>query len=282
MNAALPGIGSEHFQPPTSKWSNSPTRRRIASAVSMSRGRQDSARRAPGRRANRAATSWLAAASVLKFGSSDTAFIPFGSITSLDVGNPRTRLSIEEVHRTRRNAERNLIAGADACSAVTDDADMGGPSADQQLRLRPGWLDYDDVAGNAAHTATLHDCQMLRSNAVADVKPFVGGRFTQRRPADTVLRFHHCMGAPPQLAIDDVHGGRPDELRDEQVSRMIVELEWCADLFDHTIVHNDDAIGHRHGLYLIMRHIYRRRFKPLMICLDLGVHCVPQLGCTVR
>src|SRR5207302_8143211 len=112
-----------------------------------------------------------------------------------------------------------------------------------------------------AGAATLHDREMLRSNAVADFKPFADGRLVQYRPTSPVWRLHNCIDAgPAQLAMDDVHGGRPDELRDEQVSRTIVELEWFADLFDHAIVHDDDAIGHRHSLYLIMRHIYRRRF----------------------
>src|SRR4029434_4790036 len=90
MNAALSVVGSEHFQPPTSKWSNSPTRRCIASAASLSRGRQDSARRAPGRRANRAATSWFAAASVIKFCSSDTAFLVLAPLFDAAAAGRRT------------------------------------------------------------------------------------------------------------------------------------------------------------------------------------------------
>src|SRR5438034_5127705 len=126
------------------------------------------------------------------------------SITSLDVGNPRTRLSIEEVHRTRRNAERNLIAGGDACSAVTDDADLGRSAADQHFRLGPRWLDYDDFAGNAARTVTLHDREMLRSNAIADVKPFADGRLVQYRPTSPVWRLNNCIDAgAAQLAMDD-------------------------------------------------------------------------------
>src|ERR1051326_1625318 len=90
MNAALSVVGSEHFQPPTSKWSNSPTRRCIASAASLSRGRQDSARRAPGRRANRAASSGFAAASALKFCSSDTAFLVLAPLFDAAAAGRRT------------------------------------------------------------------------------------------------------------------------------------------------------------------------------------------------
>src|SRR2546425_4246261 len=107
------------------------------------------------------------------------------------LGNPRTRFLIEEVHRTRRNAERNLIAGADACSAVTDDADLGGSAADQQFSLGARWLDYDDFAGNAARAVTLHDREMLWSNAIANVKPVAGGRLVQHRPTNPVLRLHN-------------------------------------------------------------------------------------------
>src|SRR4029453_11824443 len=136
---------------------------------------------------------------------------------------------------------------------------------------------------HAARGARFDNFEMLRSNTVADVKAIAGGGLAQHGPANRVLRLHNCIGAgPAELAVNDVHGGRPDELRHEQVSRTIVDFEWLTDLFDHAIVHDDDAVRHRHGFYLVVRHIYRRRFQTLVQRLDLGAHRDPQLGVEVR
>ena len=46
-------------------------------------------------------------------------------------------------------------------------------------------------------------------------------------------------------------------------------------------IHHDDAVGHRHRLDLIVRHVDRRRREPLVQRLDLGAHRHPQLGVEV-
>ena len=84
------------------------------------------------------------------------------------------------------------------------------------------------------------------------------------------------------MPFDDVHRRRPDELRDEQVARMVVQVERRADLLDAPIVHDDDAVGHGHRLDLIVRHVHGGRLQPLVQRLDLGAHRDPQLGVEVR
>jgi hypothetical protein len=72
----------------------------------------------------------------------------------------------------------------------------------------------------------------------------------------------------------------PDELRDEQISRMIVELEWCAVCLTtpSCITTMRSAIV---MAFTCMRHVYRRRFQPLVQCRS-GAHRDPQLGVKVR
>ena len=61
----------------------------------------------------------------------------------------------------------------------------------------------------------------------------------------------------------------------------VVELERRADLLDQAVVHDDDLVGHGHGLDLIVRDIDRRRLEALMQFLDLGAHLHAQLGVEV-
>ena len=48
------------------------------------------------------------------------------------------------------------------------------------------------------------------------------------------------------------------ELGDELVARMTGQLGWRSDLLDDCIAHDDDAIGHRERLFLVVRHVDKR------------------------
>ena len=62
---------------------------------------------------------------------------------------------------------------------------------------------------------------------------------------------------------------------------MVVELERRADLLDAAFLHDDDAVGHRHRLDLVVGDVDRRRLQPLVQGLDLGAHRHAQLGVEV-
>ena len=51
---------------------------------------------------------------------------------------------------------------------------------------------------------------------------------------------------------------RPDEAHDELVRRVLVEVARLADLHDLALVHEDDAVGDLHGLFLVVRHEHGR------------------------
>ncbi len=81
--------------------------------------------------------------------------------------------------------------------------------------------------------------------------------------------FHH----PRQ----EIHGGRADELGDEEVRRPVVELQRLAELLDAPLVHDRDAVGHGHGFDLVVRDVYRGGLQPLVQRLDLRAHRDAQL-----
>ena len=52
-----------------------------------------------------------------------------------------------------------------------------------------------------------------------------------------------------------IHRRRSDEACDEAIARGMIEIERASDLLDAALVQHHDAIGHGHGLNLIMGHI---------------------------
>ena len=54
------------------------------------------------------------------------------------------------------------------------------------------------------------------------------------------------------LALKDVDRGRAQELRHEEVDRIVVDLLRLVDLLDHPVLHDHDQIGDAHGLLLIV------------------------------
>ena len=83
---------------------------------------------------------------------------------------------------------------------------------------------------------------------------------------------------PSTCAFEQIHGRRADEFGDEEIGRMIIDIERRADLLDDAVAQDDDAIGHGHGFDLVMRDIDGRRLQPLMQFLDLGAHLHAQFG----
>jgi hypothetical protein len=65
----------------------------------------------------------------------------------------------------------------------------------------------------------------------------------------------HFVPVASQRARDQVYRRITDEFRHETCLGAMIDLVRGADLFDHTIMHDGDAIGHRHRLDLVMGHI---------------------------
>ncbi len=73
-----------------------------------------------------------------------------------------------------------------------------------------------------------------------------------------------------QRSLDEVHRRRADEARDKNVVGIVVDFIRRAELLDLALVHDGDAVGQRHRLDLVMRHIDRRRLKLALDVLELA------------
>jgi hypothetical protein len=80
----------------------------------------------------------------------------------------------------------------------------------------------------------------------------------------------------------EVHGGRADEARHEQVDGRVVELHRGTDLLEHAGSHHGHAVAERHRLGLVVGHVDHRRAELLLQARDLGAHLNAQLGVEVR
>src|SRR4249919_2525695 len=64
----------------------------------------------------------------------------------------------------------------------------------------------------------------------------------------------------------------------ETVSRPIIDLAWCPDLSQHTLVHDRHAIRDRKRFGLVVRNIHTCKTQLLLKFLDLNAHLRSQIG----
>src|SRR5580698_8301048 len=83
-------------------------------------------------------------------------------------------------------------------------------------------------------------------------------------------------------SFKQIHRWRSEEGRDERVGGPVVELERGAHLLDAAAVHHHNLIAHRHGFDLVVGHINRGCFEPVLERLDLAAHLYAKLGVEVR
>ena len=84
------------------------------------------------------------------------------------------------------------------------------------------------------------------------------------------------------LGLQQIHGRRADEAGDENIGRTVEEFQRRADLLDAAGLHNDDLVGHRHCLDLIVGDVDGRGLQPLMQFLDLSAHLDAQFRIEIR
>src|SRR6516165_1255722 len=68
-----------------------------------------------------------------------------------------------------------------------------------------------------------------------------------------------------------------DEFPDEAVGRPVVDVERRSNLFDLAVAEHGDAIGHRHGLGLVVRDVDHGDADLAMDALDLDLHLLAQV-----
>ena len=88
--------------------------------------------------------------------------------------------------------------------------------------------------------------------------------------------------SPSTVALDEVHRGRADERRDEEVRGLVVEARRNVDLLNAAVAHHRDTVAERHRLDLVVRDVDRRRADPAVKLLQRGAHRHAQLRVEVR
>ena len=88
--------------------------------------------------------------------------------------------------------------------------------------------------------------------------------------------------AAGDFARHEVHARAADEAGNEQVRRVVVELERRADLLDHAGAQHDDAVGKRHRLDLVVGDEDHGRTQAAVQLVDLDAHLHAQFGVEVR
>lgn len=84
------------------------------------------------------------------------------------------------------------------------------------------------------------------------------------------------------LSGQKIHRGRPDEPRNIDRGRSIIDLFRRAHLINRALVHDHQTVGKRHAFVLVMRDENRCRLDPIVNAADLMAHLNPQLGIEIR
>src|SRR3546814_20015052 len=113
----------------------------------------------------------------------------------------------------------------------------------EDLRFGAGRLDDDDLRFDAV----IRERQVLRTDSVNGRLPIARARRTVEGELDTGFGDEARRSVERNPPLDEIHRRRADELRHDQVGRLIVEIERSAALLDVAIMHDDDIVspGHR-------------------------------------
>ena len=146
-------------------------------------------------------------------------------------------------------------------------------------------LDHDDLRRNGAVGSWLGNRYRVRANTELDLRAVGDRGFPIQGEHRSGGCSDHQTRSRPQMidnCRDEIHPRLPEETCDEAVGRLLVELQRRAVLLDPALVEDDDAVGQRHRLDLIMRHIDHGGLQPLVQPCDLDAHLGPEAGVEVR
>ena len=97
----------------------------------------------------------------------------------------------------------------------------------------------------------------------------------RRAKARGAVRLH-------DLAAEEVHRRRTEEIGDEVVDRIGIDFHRRSDLHDFARAHDDDAVGERHRFFLVVGDEDERALELLVQPVAFGAQLAPQLGVEAR
>src|SRR5471032_2367162 len=202
----------------------------------------------------------------------------FRVVFSSFLAQPAAGAGIEDKRVLKLGVKANALLRAHQQTAVHDDAAALPRDRAEQLGRGTRWFDYIDVEWNAAR---LRHHKMLGPHAdrhLLTVFSVDHGHLYRE-----IANAHPCAIVLQLVAAaKKVHGRRADKTCDEQIVGVIVEFQRRTNLLDRASVQHDDAVRHRHGFNLIVRHVDRRCTQALMQRLDFRTHLNAYLRVEVR
>ena len=191
---------------------------------------------------------------------------------------PLAGLRVEQMDRVEIRRQREAVARLRRNPLPEHAHDLLAAELGENLGLRAGRFNHRDLGPEVASG----ERQVLGANAVDARAPVCPARNRFEGQFHTGLRQERRLPVDVDRPLQEVHRRRADESCDEQRRRPIIEVERRPDLLNDAVAHDDDAIGHRHRLDLVVRHVDRRCLQPLVQLLDLGAHLHAQLGVEIR
>ena len=85
-----------------------------------------------------------------------------------------------------------------------------------------------------------------------------------------------------QRTIEKIHRRTAKKAGDEEIRRLVIDLQRTIHLLNDAILHHDDARAHGHGFDLIVRHVDHRRLEALVEFRDFRAHLNAHLGIEIR
>ena len=122
------------------------------------------------------------------------------------------------------------------------------------------------------------DVDLLRANTDLDVAGRIGGNPRNRRldrTSDGEFDGRPFAVGGPDLALQQVR--RSEEAGNELGRRALIDILRSADLLALAEAHDGEAVGHRHGFFLVVRDVDEGDADLLLDALELQLHLLAQL-----
>jgi hypothetical protein len=143
-----------------------------------------------------------------------------------------------------------------------------------QERVRAELLDHSDLH----RQPVIREVEGLWPDAEHHRLVVTGFRQQAPLDRDVVADLGAAVG---DLGLDQVHCRRAHEPGDEHVLGSVVEAQWRVDLLQSAVLQDGDAVAHRHGLDLVVRHVDGSDVQAVLEFGDLGAGLDAELGVEV-
>src|SRR5215471_7009878 len=186
-----------------------------------------------------------------------------------------------EPHRFTNRPRRGRLDSATDLDTVDEEVDH---------RLHPHRLDHVEPGlerrGTGRHIAASFSDVLgpqTEDHLLADAWAVARLSRRRHREGEPIREPNSEPGAVlEQPARQEIHRRRADKASDELCSRLVIDLVRRADLIDPAAVHDDDPIGQRHRLDLVMRDVNCGGRNRLVDLFYLGAHLDAKLGIEIR